>query len=338
MSSKLIKGQGAIQNIHNQYEQSAYVQTIYEDEIEETVQKTEYTEVFPKTILNDVRGKNVPIDYSLNPYQGCEHGCAYCYARSTHEYWGYSAGIDFERKIMVKKNAHQLLEKQFQKKNYKAHPFILSGNTDCYQPIERKLKITHQILQLCLDYRHPVGIITKNALILRDLDILKRLADKNLVNVAISIPTINESLRKKLEPRTSTVQNKLKTIKILSENNIPVKAMVAPIIPALNSDEILNLLKAVSKQGAIDFGYTLVRLNGTVEIVFKDWLQENFPDRAEKVLNQITSLQADERNVADIIHQIFKIGQKKYFQDKPKREKLATHLFNGKKGDQLSLF
>lgn len=200
------------------------------------------------------------------------------------------------------------------------------------------MKITHQILQLCLDYRHPVGIITKNALILRDLDILKRLADKNLVNVAISIPTINESLRKKLEPRTSTVQNKLKTIKILSENNIPVKAMVAPIIPALNSDEILNLLKAVSKQGAIDFGYTLVRLNGTVEIVFKDWLQENFPDRAEKVLNQITSLYADERNVADIIHQIFKIGQKKYFQDKPKREKLATHLFNGKKGDQLSLF
>ncbi len=228
---------------------------------------------------------------------------------------------------------------------------MLSGNTDCYQPIERKLQITRKILQVCLDYRHPVGIITKNALILRDLDILKRLAEKNLVNVAISIPTINEDLRKKLEPRTSTIPNKLKTIETLSANGIPVFPMVAPIIPGLNSMEILPILKKVSELGAYDFGYTLVRLNDTVEPVFSSWIREHFPDRADKVLNQIKSLHGGklgerlamkrnkgEGNIAEMIHQTFKIGRQKYFINHSQREKLATHHFNGKRGDQLSLF
>src|SRR5690606_27809829 len=155
-----------------------------------------------------VRRKGMPLEFSMNPYQGCEHGCAYCYARPTHEYWGYSAGVDFERKIMVKKNAPELLEKLFQKRGYQARQFMLSGNTDCYQPIERKLEITRKILEICLEYRHPVSIITKNALVLRDLDLLTKLAQRNLVNLAISIPTTNEDLRRVLEPRTSTVSNK----------------------------------------------------------------------------------------------------------------------------------
>lgn len=351
MESKIIKGQGAVENVHNHFEKNVYERTIYEDEIEESVAKTEIIEVFPKTIMNDVRRKGLPLEFSMNPYQGCEHGCAYCYARPTHEYWGYSAGVDFERKILVKKNAPQLLEKLFQKKGYQAHEFMLSGNTDCYQPVERKLEITRQVLQVCLDYRHPVGIITKNALILRDLDILKNLAKKNLVNVAISIPTINEELRKKLEPRTSTIINKLKTIETLTQNGVPVFPMVAPIIPGLNSMEILPILKKISELGAYNFGYTLVRLNDTVEPVFIRWLQEHFPDREDKILNQIRSMHGGklnerlamkryvgEGNIAEMIHSTFRIGRQKYFADKPKRERLSTHLFNGKKGEQLSLF
>jgi len=358
MNSKIVKGQGAVENVHNHFERNLYERTIYEDaclsedgESEESIAKTEYLEVFPKTIMNDVRRKGLPLEFSMNPYQGCEHGCAYCYARPTHEYWGYSAGIDFERKILVKKNAPELLEKLFQKRGYRPHTFMLSGNTDCYQPIERKLEITRKVLQVCLDYRHPVGIITKNALILRDLDILVRLAGKNLVNVAVSIPTINENLRKKLEPRTSTVQNKLKVIEKLSQEGVPNMVMVAPIIPGLNSMEILNILKIISEKGTYDFGYTLVRLNDTVEPVFSSWVHEHFPDRAEKVLNQIKSMHGGklgerlamkrnkgEGNIADMIHQTFKIGRQKYFKEKPERERLATHHFNGKRGEQLSLF
>ena len=351
MISKATKGQGAIQNIQNHFERNQLVSTFYEDEIEESTVKTEFLEVFPKSILNVVKRKDMPIEYSLNPYQGCEHGCAYCYARPTHEYWGYGAGLDFERMIMVKKTAPELLEKLFQKKNYQPHSFMLSGNTDCYQPIERKLEITRKILKICLKYKHPVSIITKNALVLRDLDILRQLAEMNLVNVAISIPTINEDLRKKLEPRTSAIINKLSAIEILSQNQIPVIAMVAPIIPGLNSDEILQILKKVSALGAVDFGYTLVRLNDTVEPVFIDWLEAHFPDRKEKILNQIRSIHngnLNERwakkryvgngNYAEMIHQTFKIGRQKYFKDQPKREKLSTDLFVGSNADQLSLF
>jgi DNA repair photolyase len=352
------KGKGAIQNVINHFEMNSYVRTFYEDELrdefgnlEEEKFPVDYLEVHPKTILNVTKRIDMPTEYSVNPYQGCEHGCAYCFARPTHEYWGFSAGIDFERKIMVKKSAPQLLEKTFQKRSYQAHPFLLSGNTDCYQPIERKLEITRQILQVCLDYRHPVQIITKNALVLRDLDILKALADKNLVRVAISIPTIKEELRRKLEPRTSSISNKLKAIEILSENKVPVMAMIAPIIPGLNSDEILAIMKKVAELGAEDYGYTLVRLNDSVEPVFKDWVQVHYPDRAEKILHQIQSVHGGKfneklakiryvgkGNYAEMIHQTFKIGEKKFFPNGVNNRKLATHLFNGQKGEQLSLF
>lgn len=352
------KGQGAIQNLDNHFEQNSYIRTIYEDELfdengehEDPVQPVEILEVFPKTILNVIHRKDMPIEYSMNPYQGCEHGCAYCYARPTHEYWGYSAGIDFERKIMVKKSAPKLVEELFRKRNYQPHAFMLSGNTDCYQPIERKLGLTRQILQLCLEYRHPVEIITKNASILRDLDILVPLANLNLVKVAISIPTINENLRKQLEPRTSTITNKLKAIEVLAKNKIPVMAMIAPIIPGLNSDEILNIMKTTSELGAEDYGYTLVRLNDSVEPVFKDWLNVHYPDRAVKILNQIQSIHGgkfNERlakkryvgqgNFAEMIHQTFKIGERKYFPNGIPPRVLSTLLFNGSKGQQMSLF
>lgn len=350
MKKEFTKGQGAVENIHNRFFKNRYETSIYQDDYEDDIAKTQILEVFPKTIVNKVKGNSLPFLYSVNPYQGCEHGCAYCYARPTHQYWGFSAGVDFERIILVKKNTLELLEQFFLKRGYKASTIQLSGNTDCYQPLERKLEITRKILQLCLDYRHPVSIITKNALILRDLDILKQLAAKNLVNVSLSIPTINEDLRRVLEPRTSSVKTKLKALQTLAENNIPTHVMVAPIIPGLNSMEILPILKIISENGANSFGYTLVGLNDEVEPVFKDWLETHYPDRKEKVLNQIASLHKGnlaEKNIAkrntgngsfaDMIHKTFDIGRKKFF-SQSKFPALSTDLFDGTKGEQLRLF
>jgi DNA repair photolyase len=345
-----IKGQGAVKNIHNHFEKNRYEKSIYDDDFEEQVAKTEILEIFPKTIVNPVKSPDLSMAYSMNPYQGCEHGCAYCFARPTHEYWGYSAGVDFERKILVKKNAPELLEQFFKKRGYKPEPILMSGNTDCYQPVERKLQITRKLLQVCLDYKHPVNILTKNALVTRDIDILSQLADKNLITVSLSIPTINEELRRRLEPRTSSALNKLQAIETLSQNNIPVHIMVAPIIPGLNSPEILKIVKTIAERGARSFGYTLVRLNDTVEPVFIDWLEEHYPERKDKVLHQIASMhggklgekqvfkrRTGEGNIAEMIHTTFRIARQKYFADKD-IPPLDTHHFDGTKGEQLRLF
>ena len=345
-SENFIKGQGAQRNEINRFEK--YTFEPEEDDFQKT--KTVFTEVFPKTIVNEVKSPDIRMEYSLNPYQGCEHGCSYCFARPTHEFWGYSAGTDFERKILVKKNAPDLLEKFFQKRNYVPKTITLSGNTDCYQPAEREFEITRKILKLCLDYRHPVSILTKNALVLRDLDILKPLAEQNLVSVSFSIPTINEEIRRKMEPRTSSVKNKLKAIEILSEHQIPVGVMVAPVIPGLTSDESLTILKTVSEAGAQKFGYVLVRLNDTVEPVFINWINANFPDRAEKVLNLIRSMRGGklgdkrfherykgEGNIAEMIHDTFALGRRKFFADK-EITPLSTENFTSSKDQQLKLF
>lgn len=350
MAVEKTKGQGAVGNIHNRFFTNRYETSVYQDDYEETVAKTQILEVFPKTIVNTVKGNSLPFMYSMNPYQGCEHGCAYCYARPTHQYWGYSAGVDFERIILAKKNAPELLEQFFKKRGYKPSVISLSGNTDCYQPVERKLQITRKMLQICLDYRHPVSIITKNALVVRDLDILTEMAKLNLVSVSISMPTINEDLRRVLEPRTSSVKTKLQALQTLAENNIPTHVMAAPIIPGINSTEILNILKTVSELGAWDFGYTLVALNDEVEPVFKEWLETHFPDRKNKVLNQIASLHngslsekniakrnAGNGNLAEMIHNTFSVGRKKFFKER-KRINYATELFDGTKGEQLRLF
>ena len=294
-SENFKKGQGAQRNEINRFDR--YTFEPEEEDFQKT--KTVFTEVFPKTIVNEVKSPDLMMEYSLNPYQGCEHGCSYCFARPTHEFWGYSAGTDFERKIMVKKNAPELLEKFFQKRNYVPKTITLSGNTDCYQPAEREFEITRKLLQLCLDYRHPVSILTKNALVLRDLDILKPLSEQNLVSVSFSIPTVNEEIRRKMEPRTSSVKNKLKAIEILTEHKIAVGVMVAPVIPGLTSDESLKILKTVSEAGAQKFGYVLIRLNDTVQPVFVNWINAHFPERAEKVLNLIRSMRGGKLGFLD---------------------------------------
>lgn len=345
-----MKGRGSQIQVNNKFAKTSYVNEHIEGIdvpfLEDT--KTEYIAEFPKKIVNKVYSPTVPFIYSMNPYQGCEHGCVYCYARESHQYWGYGAGLDFERKIIYKPEAPKLLEKQFNTKNWKVSPIMLSGNTDCYQPIERKLKITREILKVCLKYKHPVSIITKNALIQRDIDLLIPLAKLNLVHVSLSITSFDNKLRALLEPRTATVQKKLETLELLAANNIPVNVMVAPIIPGLNSHEIPNIVKKVAASGALSVGYTTVRLNGEIAEIFEDWICKNYPERAEKVLNQIKeinngSLESKGKNrlklhgeTAVMIKSMFDVARKKYLKDKVWPAYDLT-VFN-RPTDQLSLF
>jgi DNA repair photolyase len=288
--------------------------------------------------------------YSMNAYQGCEHGCIYCYARNSHEYWGYSAGLDFERRILVKKDAPKLLEEKLKKKSWKAYPIIMSGNTDCYQPAEKIYKITRACLEVFLKYKHPVGIITKNALILRDLEVLKALAKDNLIGVNVSITSLSEGTRRILEPRTATIKKRLETVKILNENGIPVNVMIAPIIPSINSHEVLPLAKAASDHGALSIGHTIVRLNGAIGEIFTDWIKKTMPDRAEKVLRQIENCHGGTLNdsryvtrmrgegkIAEQINNLVKLARLKYFKNKS-MPKLNCDLHEPFKNGQLKLF
>jgi len=285
------KGRGAQINPHNKFLKDVYVKEHNEaiDDWEESDHKTTFLFENSKTIVNKVDSPDVGMAYSLNPYQGCEHGCTYCYARNTHQYWGYSAGLEFERKIIVKKDAPALFRKFLEKKGWDATTISLSGNTDCYQPAERKFKLTRQLLEIALEYKQPVGMITKNALIIRDIDILSEMAKLNLCMVYVSINSLNEKLRQVMEPRTTTAKQRLKVVEELSKAGIPMGVMVAPLVPGLSDHEIPNVLKAAANAGAIKAGYTIVRLNGAIGQIFEDWLRKNFPDRFDKVWHMIQS-------------------------------------------------
>ena len=326
LQKNILKGRGAQINPVNPFDEIEKDETVNHLIDEDGKLRTEFIDVYPKTMVNKVSSPDIPMGWSVNPYQGCEHGCVYCYARNTHTFWGYSAGLDFEQKIMVKKNAAIILENKIKHKNWKASPIMLSGNTDCYQPIERDMKITRRMLEIFWKYRHPVGIITKNQLILRDMDILKKLAKFNLVRVCISITTLDEKLRNKLEPRTASVKARLNTVEKLAGNGIPLNIMFAPVIPGLNDHEIFRVAEATSKLGARAMGYTIVRLNGDVAKIFEDWMQKTFPDRAARVMNCIRdchggNLQdsrfgkrmSGEGNYAEIIRSQIKLARKKYF-------------------------
>ncbi|WNH08538.1 PA0069 family radical SAM protein [Thalassobellus suaedae] len=346
MNSKSpIKGRGAQRNVPNRFLEFCHKEGEVPD-----ANKTLYLDVFPKTIVNKVESPDIGMAYSMNAYQGCEHGCIYCYARNSHEFWGYSAGLDFERRIMVKKDAPKLLEAQLKKKSWKAHPIVMSGNTDCYQPAEKQFEITRQCLEVFLKYKHPVAIITKNALILRDLDLLKALVKDDLIAVNMSITSLSEHIRRVLEPRTTTIKKRLETVKVLSENGIPVNVMLAPIIPSINSHEILPLAKAASDYGALSIAHTIVRLNGAIGEIFSDWLHKTLPDRAEKVLHQIESCHGGHLNnsrygtrmhgegkIAEQINNLVKLARQKYFKDK-QMPRLNCNLHEPYKEGQLRLF
>lgn len=344
------KGRGAQIKTNNKFLKAEYVAEHIEG-LDEPLLSAPTTQIFyenARKVVNKVESPDLQGMFSLNPYQGCEHGCIYCYARNTHEYWGFSAGLDFESKIIVKENAPQLLEKFLIHPEWHATPIMLSGNTDCYQPLERKLEITRKLLMIFSKYRHPVGIISKNSLVTRDIDILSDLAKDKLVQVHISITTLNEDLRRAMEPRTASAKKRLLTVEALAKAGIPVGIMNAPIIPGLNHHEIPAIMKAASEHGAMGAGMTMVRLNGSIGKIFEDWLRKNFPDRFDKVWNQICAVHGGnvndsvfgrrmtgEGNYAEVVQQLFRSAKRKYFEG---RSMPSMDLTKFRKGGNLNLF
>lgn len=284
-----LKGRGAQINTHNKFlqhsQEKMHIEAI--DIWENPNVATTYIEQEAKSIVNKIESPDVGMFYSMNPYQGCEHGCIYCYARNSHEYWGYSAGLDFERKIMVKKNAPELLRKFLMKPSWECVPISISGNTDCYQPAERKFKLTRALLQVCNEFNQPVGMITKNAGMLRDKDIIQEMASKRLISILVSITSLDNNLRLLMEPRTTTAQQRLKLINEMSKLGVRMGVMLGPMIPGLNEHEMQRIMKAAADNGASFTAYTFIRLNGAIQFIFHDWLYKNFPDRADKVWSLI---------------------------------------------------
>lgn len=283
------KGRGAQFNTHNKFIKNEVTKEYIEgiDDWTEPDVKTQFIDVDAKSIVNKVESPDVGMFYSMNPYMGCEHGCIYCYARNSFEYWGYSAGVDFESRILVKKNAPELLRKFLMHPKWECVPISLSGNTDCYQPAEKKFRLTRGLLEVCNEFNQPVGMITKNAGILRDKDLLQHMASRHLVSVLVSITSLSEDLRSVMEPRTTTAKQRLRTIEELSKAGVQMGVMLGPMIPGLNEHEMPAIIKAASEAGATFSAYTFIRLNGAIKLLFHDWLYKTFPDRADKVWHLI---------------------------------------------------
>jgi DNA repair photolyase len=240
-----------------------------------------------REILSRNESPDLPFRWSLNPYRGCFHACAYCYARPSHEYWGFGAGTDFESKIIVKHDAPVLLRRTFDKPSWKGELIVFSGNTDCYQPLEASLALTRACLEVCADYRNPVAVITKGILILRDLDVLKRLREQASVSVYFSIPFADDQVARMVEPQAPSSSKRFDAMKAVADTGIPVGISVSPIIPGLNEEDIPELLARARQAGAVEAMSTLLRLPGSVEAVFLERMAEAFPDRIGKITNRI---------------------------------------------------
>lgn len=325
--SKKIKGRGSLINPVNRFEK-ILIEEIDSEELIEDEFKSKLNTVFYKDESRSIISKNespdLGFDFSVNPYRGCEHGCIYCYARPYHEYLGFSSGLDFETKIMVKENAPYLLEKELRKKSWKPSLIVFSGITDCYQPIEKKLKLTRACLEVCLNFRNPTGIVTKNNLILRDIEILKEMAKLELISVAISITSMKNDLIQIMEPRTSRIEKRLTTIETLAKEGIPVTVNVAPIIPGLNDEEIPAILKAAYEAGANYASYIILRLPYAVKEIFIKWIEKEFPNRYKKIISKINEYREGKLNssnfgerfrgkgvTVEAIRQLFKLNCKK---------------------------
>ncbi|HXI37666.1 MAG TPA: PA0069 family radical SAM protein, partial [Burkholderiales bacterium] len=266
------------------------------EEKEERPIQTQVTEERARSILSRNESPDVGFSQSINPYRGCEHGCIYCYARPSHAYLELSPGLDFETRLYAKTNAAEALREALAKPGYAPSPIALGANTDCYQPIERKYRITREILEVLNACNHPVTIVTKSALIERDLDILKDLAAKNLVKVFVSIGTLDRTLARKLEPRAASPQRRLDVLKALSRESIPCGVMVAALIPALNDKTLEHVLEEASKAGALEAAYVIMRLPNELKTLFKEWLAEHYPERAEHVISIVHQLRGGKDN------------------------------------------
>ncbi|TXF90286.1 PA0069 family radical SAM protein [Neolewinella aurantiaca] len=342
-----IGGRGAQLNPANPYHNLRYDEFPDPD----AALRTEYIPTHPKTILNKVTSPDLGFGYGLNCYQGCEHGCVYCFARTTHTYWGYSAGLDFETKILYKEEAPAVLRTSLLKKNYDPLPIMMSGNTDSYQPAEKKFGLTRRCLEVLSELDHPVGLITKNSLIVRDLDLLAPMAERGLVHACLSITTLDEDVRRILEPRTATIDQRFRAVSALAGAGIPVAVNIAPVIPGLTDHEILGIAKRAKEAGARRIGYSVVRLNDQVADVFTDWAHRTLPDRADRILNRIRDCRGGdlgekrfgvrhrgEGEIAGMIKQQFELAKRKFFPGEPDWPDYNFELFSARKKPQLSLF
>lgn len=285
------RGRGAVDNPPNRFERLE----IELDEEEEHTRslgrrKTEFFVDASRSILSKNDSPDVGFTFSINPYRGCEHGCIYCYARPGHEFLGFSGGLDFESKILVKADAPELLRQALAKKTWTPQVVAISGVTDPYQPAERRLSLTRECLKVLSAYENPAVIVTKNHLVTRDIDILGPMAEKSLVKVMVSITSLKDSLIRDMEPRTSRPSKRLQAIEKLTEAGIPTGVMVAPVIPGLTDEELPEILAAAAKAGAIQAGYIMLRLPGLVQELFLGWLEDHYPDRAGKVTSRLRSL------------------------------------------------
>ena len=312
--------------------------------------KTEVREEVAKTIIATNDSPDIAFDRSVNPYRGCEHGCIYCYARPSHAYWGHSAGLDFETKLTAKVNAVEALERELSKPGYSPATIMIGSNTDRYQPIERERKITRGVLEVLDRFSHPAAIVTKSALVLRDIDILARLASRGLTRVAISVTTLDHRLARKMEPRASTPGKRIEAIRQLSSAGVPVAVMAAPLIPALNDSELERILQAAAAAGAIEAAYVLLRLPLEISPLFQEWLAAEFPGRAKHIMSLVRSTRAGkdyvscfgerQRGTGHYAEQIavrFQLALKRYGLNQ-RSLSLRSDLFRNPGGAQLALF
>jgi DNA repair photolyase len=345
-----LKGRGAAHNPTNRFEKIHLEPDEDWNPAEDAPVRTQFLRDTTQTFITRNNSPDVGFETSINPYRGCEHGCIYCFARPTHEYLGFSAGLDFESRIMVKEDGPELLRKELSSPKWKPQTIVMSGVTDCYQPIERKLRVTRRCLEVLAEFRNPVAIITKNHLVTRDIDLLSELARHNAAVVNVSITTLDPALTPRLEPRASLPAHRLAAVRDLTSAGIPVHVMVAPVIPCITDHEIPAILMAAAEAGAFGAAYVPVRLPWAVAPMFENWVERHFPDRKEKVLNRIRALRGGKLNdpnfgsrmrgsgiFAEQIDRMFKVGCRRA--GLPKRTvELSARAFRVPDGPQLSLF
>ncbi len=346
------QGRAAGSNPPNRFEQMHLEEDPAELDAAELRQiKTLFFYDTSKSALSKNDSPDIPFTYSINPYRGCEHGCIYCYARPSHEYLGFSAGLDFESRIVVKQDLPRLLAEAFDRPSWRPEPIMVSGNTDCYQPVERRLKITRACLEVFARYRNPVSIITKNALVTRDIDLLEELAALNLVSVAISITSLKPDIIQAMEPRTSRPEARLRAIERLTARGIPVSVMVGPVVPGLTDEELPAIIEAAAAAGAKRAYYVMLRLPGPVRELFLAWLERAYPDRKQRVINRLTDLRGEgltdgrfgvrmrgEGHWADVVNRLYRMTCRRLDLNLP-RAPLSTNHFRRPKNDgQLDLF
>ncbi len=343
------RGRGALNNTPNRFDQISLERDIDWNPEEDPAPRTQFLRDLSQTIISHNESPDIPFGASLNPYRGCEHGCSYCYARNSHEYLGFSAGLDFETKIIVKEKAPELLRRELSSPKWKPQTLAMSGVTDCYQPIERRLQLTRRCLTVLAEFRNPVSIITKNFLITRDMDLLAELAAHHAVTVHLSINSLDSELARELEPRASSPKMRLAALEALAKAGVPVGVLVAPVIPALNDHEIPSVLAAAKAAGAGWAGTEILRLPLTVAPIFEQWLERIVPGKKDKVLNRIRAIRGGKLNdprfgsrmrgegvFADQISQMFHVARRKVgiAEDGPE---LSTAGFCRAEGAQLPL-